>query len=566
MRLTGWLWRAAIAVLVIAALFYQLGKRGLNEPDEGRYAEVGREMMASGDWVTPRLNGVEHLSKPPLTYWLIALSLKTFGVNEFAARLPSALAAIGTLCAVYLFGRSVRGEWVGLWAVLILVSSVEFFVMARTITTDMLLTCFVTWSVWAMWRWHASDRCGFGGVVWFYVFLGLGFMTKGPVAIVLPLFALLGLRWRSSRCALREMHWGKGVLILLAMSLPWFLAVTWGHSSRWDYFVRYEIIARLFDESVGRTESWWFFFPILAGGFLPWTPLVLFSVFLLDAKADWLSDEIRLCVAWIGLGLFLFSCSESKLPTYVLPLLPPLALIAAAALEKAVHLRSAQIRRRWAQRGLAMSVAVFLLVGIGGLLIAHTKYGLRWTQGGVPLAFLVVGTITCLLFLAIRYERMSAIALAITSLVTMLAVVWLIPSIERHLSHLTPARFVAERIRRENPTRDALVLTYNVFQRGLPFYLGQTVLWYHPPKRKSETGGSEEKWDNWPRPVDPERVVTSTQFREAMIGSRRAICVTGCHSFVRMQQELGIQLHVLGQVENLLLISNQPRSAPPPSS
>src|SRR2546426_437868 len=89
--------RVLVAALAVFVLFFQLGTRGLNEPDEGRYSEVSREMVASGDWLVPRFNGVEHLSKPPVTYWLVAASLKTFGVNEWAARLPAALAALGTM-------------------------------------------------------------------------------------------------------------------------------------------------------------------------------------------------------------------------------------------------------------------------------------------------------------------------------------------------------------------------------------------------------------------------------------------------------------------------------------
>jgi 4-amino-4-deoxy-L-arabinose transferase-like glycosyltransferase len=136
-------WRIVVAGVVLFALFYQLGGRGLSEPDEGRFAEVGREMAVTGEYLTPRLNGVNHLSKPPVTYWLIALSVKMFGANEFAARLPAALAALGTLIAVYLLARSARSEATALWTVMVLLASPLFLGMARVITTDILLTCFV---------------------------------------------------------------------------------------------------------------------------------------------------------------------------------------------------------------------------------------------------------------------------------------------------------------------------------------------------------------------------------------------------------------------------------------
>src|SRR5208283_1651544 len=147
--------------------------------------------------------------KPPLTYWLIGLSIRAFGANEWAARLPSALGALGTLLAAYLLARSAYGERAGLWAVAVLLSSALFFGMARLITTDMLLTCFVAWSVWSLWRWAASEDRGWRKILWFYVFLGLGMITKGPVAVMLPLFALAGLRWRNPTLRLRQMGWGK---------------------------------------------------------------------------------------------------------------------------------------------------------------------------------------------------------------------------------------------------------------------------------------------------------------------------------------------------------------------
>src|SRR5437867_5711825 len=191
-----------LGVMALAAfvLFFQLGTRGLSEPDEGRYAEVGREMVASGDWLVPRFNGIEHLSKPPVTYWLIAASLKAFGVNEWAARLPVAIAALATVVALY--------EMAGLWPAVVLLSCAQFFIVARLTTTDMLVTCFAAWSVWALWRWYVSSDRKFGKIVWFYVFLGLGMMTKGPPAILPPLFALAGLAWRNSELRLRQLGWG----------------------------------------------------------------------------------------------------------------------------------------------------------------------------------------------------------------------------------------------------------------------------------------------------------------------------------------------------------------------
>ena len=259
-------WRWGVMALAVFVVFFQLGTRGLNEPDEGRYAEIGREMAATGDFLTPRFNGVTHLAKPPLTYWLIALSIRAFGVNEWAARLPSALGALGTLLAVYLLARSACGERAGLWAVVVLLSSALFFGMARLITTDMLLTCFVTWSVWSLWRWYASADRSWKKILWFYVFLGFGMITKGPVAVMLPLFALAGLRWRNPTLRLRQMGWGKGALIFLAIAAPWFVAVAGTDWHRWRYFLGREVVGRVATTVHHRTEAMVVFSAGIGGG------------------------------------------------------------------------------------------------------------------------------------------------------------------------------------------------------------------------------------------------------------------------------------------------------------
>ena len=134
----------AVIVAAVLALFTLLGHRGLNEPDEGRFAEIAREMSLSTNWIMPHLGGIPHLQKPPMIYWLCALSIRAFGANEWAVRLPAALAALGTVLALMhvaglLFGSEVRWK-----AGLILLSSMLFFALARLITTDMLLTFFIT--------------------------------------------------------------------------------------------------------------------------------------------------------------------------------------------------------------------------------------------------------------------------------------------------------------------------------------------------------------------------------------------------------------------------------------
>src|SRR5437762_4512926 len=182
----GW-WLVALTSLTFLFL---LGSRSLNEPDEGRYAEIAREMLELNDWIVPHLWYAPHLDKPPLTYWSVAVSMAIFGRNEWAVRLPLALAGLSGVWVSYRLGRALGGQRVGLWSALILQSSLLYFVMARMLTTDILLTQFIAWAVyflWQSWRSLDADRPEANRTDWFKRFIGwhlggwtmiaLGFLT-----------------------------------------------------------------------------------------------------------------------------------------------------------------------------------------------------------------------------------------------------------------------------------------------------------------------------------------------------------------------------------------------------
>src|SRR5438445_8451537 len=150
-----------LVALTLFTFLFLLGSRSLNEPDEGRYAEIAREMIELGDWTVPHFWYVPHLDKPPLTYWAVAISMTVFGQAEWAVRLPLALAGMSGVWVSYLFGRALGGRRVGLWSALILQSSLLYFVMARTLTTDIILTQFVAWAVYFHWRsWRTLEDGG----------------------------------------------------------------------------------------------------------------------------------------------------------------------------------------------------------------------------------------------------------------------------------------------------------------------------------------------------------------------------------------------------------------------
>lgn len=321
----AWLLFAAVAFLML------LGQRGLNEPDEGRYAEIAREMTVTGEWLVPHLNGNPHFQKPPVVYWLTALSLGTFGNHEWAARLPSALGALGIVVLCYLLSRRLfKDHDRAVIAALVLTTLGGFFAMSRLLTPDMTMTFWIMAAITAaLHRRH-----------WlFFIFMGVGFLTKGPMALIVPLCAVTGWQWWALPEERLGLPWLRGLLLMFAVSLSWFVTLSLRDAQLFDYFWRYELVERFGSSTHGRSKPFWFFLLVLPAALLPW-------VFFLPVKRAWhrlrtapLHAWQALLLGWTIPPLILLSISGSKLPTYVLPLMPAFALGIAAVVPT--------LRRAW---------------------------------------------------------------------------------------------------------------------------------------------------------------------------------------------------------------------------
>jgi len=336
-----------LLALTLFTFFFLLGGRSLNEPDEGRYAEIAREMIELNDWLAPHLWYAPHLEKPPLTYWTVAVSMLVFGRNEWAVRLPVALAAISGVWASYLLGRGLGGARAGLWSALILQSSLLYFVMGRMLTTDMLLTQFIAWAVYFFWRsWRSLGGDGLdsrGKAKRFFAWqlaswtaVALGFLTKGPIALVVPMVCVATLAIRHGReVANRKMLLagaGAGLFLCVALVAPWF----WLIFERFPLASQFMIFGQLVGHTLGTTVKNrqghpLYYFVILGVGFLPWTVLLGW----LWRRAHWRQlnaagkDAWALLSAWVLLPFVVFSLMGAKLPAYILPLFPALAVMVA---------------------------------------------------------------------------------------------------------------------------------------------------------------------------------------------------------------------------------------------
>lgn len=332
----------AIAIAAVGLYLWNTGSIPLTDPDEGRYAEISREMIASGDWVIPRLFDVPYLEKPPLLYWLTALSFGVFGLNELAARLVPALMAGAGILAVGLFARRVLHPRAGWLSSLVLATSGLYFILARAVVTDMLFTAGVTCALVQFFVAHRGYVGEWRGYLAFWAFLAVATLAKGPAAVVLcGLIIVIDLAWSRSLGSLCRTSLWLGAPLFLALTLPWFLLV----EGRCPGFLSFYLWKEHLQRAAGRehSEPVYWFVPWLLLGFLPWTP------FAVAALRSWASAALgpsprqaalRFLVTWSAVVFVTFSLARGKLVPYILPMFPALALLLGDFLHVSLYQRT----------------------------------------------------------------------------------------------------------------------------------------------------------------------------------------------------------------------------------
>jgi 4-amino-4-deoxy-L-arabinose transferase-like glycosyltransferase len=333
---TETLWRRDIILLTLifgALLAWKLGSAPLANPDEGRYAEIPREMVASGDWVTPRLNGVPYFEKPPLMYWVVAACEEALGPSEWSLRLAPAAFALGGILAAYGAARRLYGRDAGFWAAIVLGTSLLYLALGRLLILDMAVSVLMSATLFCFIlgvreRSGATRRWLFYGL---YASAALATLTKGLMGFlvtgaVMFLWLVLFGQWRR----LRPLYLPSGIALFLAIAAPWHLLVSsrnpgWAHF----YFI-YEHWERFTSAGHGRYQPFWFFIPIVLLGLFPWTGFLWGS--FRDALAGGWSRrrenaEAWFFATWAAFIFLFFSASQSKLIPYILPVFPPVAVL-----------------------------------------------------------------------------------------------------------------------------------------------------------------------------------------------------------------------------------------------
>ena len=338
----AWLWPGLMIGLLALAWFGSLATRSLIHPDEGRYATLALGMARSGDWVTPRLNGLLYFEKPPLQYWIGALSFQWFGITEFAARLWPGLAGFLTVLMVGFTAARLWGRDAGLQALAIAASTTWIVVNSHFLTLDAGLTLFHTLALCAVLiagseRSNARARRGWIWLAW--AAMAAAVLSKGLVGVVIPGAVLLLVSlWRRDFGLWRGMHWVSGLLIFFVLAAPWFVLVSLRNPGFAEFFFIHEHFARYLTDVHRREGAWWYYLPLLLAGLLPWTGGLPWLLQKDKSEANREAGPIEarhVLIVWSVFVLLFFSASGSKLPSYILPMFPALALLLALQLRNA---------------------------------------------------------------------------------------------------------------------------------------------------------------------------------------------------------------------------------------
>ena len=320
---------ASLLLLIVlpAILLYPSRSYHLLEPDEGRYAQIAREMLERGDWVVPVLQSEPYLDKPPLFYWLIMLSYSLFGVSDSVARIVPTMAVHFTILMVYLLGRRSLGERSAFWGALLLALMPGFIGMGRLLILDGLLTSLVMLSLLLAFEAIRGERLR---KLWWCltaIVCGFGVLTKGPIALLLlvpPIVMYLFLMQSSVRIGWRG--WLSFGVIVFAVNFPWYLAIYLREPVFLRYFFWEHNVLR-FLSPFDHLEPVWFYVPIVLGGLLPGTFLLWSLAKYLNREGEQRPPSVGYWMLAGGWCVFFFSLSGSKLPTYVLPAFPCFALV-----------------------------------------------------------------------------------------------------------------------------------------------------------------------------------------------------------------------------------------------
>ena len=533
---------SSLLIVVLAALWLgSLGVRPLYKPDEGRYGEIPREMVASGDWLTPRLNGFKYFEKPPLQYWATAAAFEVFGVNDWAARLWTGLAALAGVWMAFAAGNRLFGRPAGAFAAAILASSPLYVLLGQINTLDMSVTLFLSAAVFAfsLAQTESEPRARRRWMLAFWAACAGAVLSKGLIGIVLPLAAVgLYVLVRRDWALLRRLELLRGGLLFLALAAPWFVAASLANPEFAYFFFVQEHWLRFTTKMHHRSQPAWYFIPVLVAGVWPWL-LAIIGAWVAAFRRPAAGFSPALFVGLWGLVVFgFFSVSGSKLPPYILPMVPALAVLAGGFLARSTG------KRLLVAQALFAAAGAFLLGGAAWWIFTRVDdlrgLGAAFVPWLVAAALVGLAGSGAAALLAARGQAMrAAISLAAGVLGSLTIGAAGHPV-------FAPAYSAASLVASlpQAPSRDAAVFTVETYDHTIPWALRRTVTMVDYQDELAQAIG----WE--PRAFIPDL----SAFARAWKGEREAYAFFAVRDFERLRRELDLPMEIAARGPRYVMV------------
>lgn len=554
----------AAGIALIFGLF--LGTRPLSVPDEGRYAEIPREMLVKHDFVTPHLNGVKYFEKPPLFYWVQAGAIKVLNplisktenivakskqnhfshISEWTVRLPNAMIALLGCLLVYIAGRILFERRAGLLSAIILASSLLYFALARMVTLDMTLSFCLSGSLLSFLV--ASNlssslerRALFYSA---YIFAGLAVLAKGLIGIIFPvmiigLWILLSNQWH----LLKKCYLPSGIFLFLLIVMPWHILVQIKNPEFFQFYFIEQQFLRYSTLIAQRYQPDWFFIPIFIAGFLPWIcflPQAIMSHFPKNWQQFKEKNNYIFLLLWVAVIFLFFSFSHSKLIPYILPIFPGLSLLTG-------HYFSGYWQRfnaiKWGY------IAVPLLwIGLGIFGILYLVNDTSITLSQISRIFLIAGysvfflnSLLASFFIILKKAKLAFISLAVGSVISFLIFSISIPKLDTR--SIKPLIAILKPLLKP----EAKVVAYDDYYQDLPFYLNQRIYTVNVGGELS-FGMQHQDTHAW--------MLKDANFWPIWESQDQVYMITNKEIYQRFKEAKTPDIFLLGQTEQDVLLSN----------
>jgi 4-amino-4-deoxy-L-arabinose transferase-like glycosyltransferase len=475
------LWLTLLVAGAVLVSFYRLGAGSLWDQDEALYAQMSREILQTGDWITLHIDGSPWYVHPPLAMWLVAATARLAGWSEFTVRFWSAAATVVMVVVTVLLGQRLFTRRTGLLAGAILATTFQLLVQSHLVVFDTVLLAWMLLAVYAFVRAYQGGRRV--DYLWFFLCAGLATLTKGPIGLLLPALVIVPfVTLRRAWHRWREVPWAAGVALYVVVGLSWYAVETWLHG--WAFaspVFGYYGVGRFFGVVEYQTGPWYFYAPVLVLGAFPWTAFWPAAVAYHARRLE--VDGSLFVALWCMITLVFYSLAGTKIPNYILPVYPFAAIGVAA-------LWDAALEAPGVGRGLGVSL-VLLIALLGALVAGLARYfaGLYRGAGAslarlvhsqgmghavvVPAALLVLGLAVTAAVMSARAKLPAFVALCLTVMVTWLGVLtWVLPVLDSQKAVEPVALAIRARVRPGDR-----IIGYGFWSAALIYYTDHHVDW-----------------------------------------------------------------------------------------